>query len=76
MADADGKVMQLGGSPVMERPLTAASGTSWRVDRFDFRTPADAKQVRICLKVNGGVPARLAVDWFEVLAVDIPADAE
>jgi hypothetical protein len=76
MADADGKVMQLGGSPVMERPLTAASGTSWRVDRFDFRTPADAKQVRICLKVNGAVPARLAVDWFEVLAVDTPADAE
>jgi hypothetical protein len=76
MADADGKVMQLGGAPVMERPLTAASGTSWRVDRFDFRTPADAAQVRICLKVNGAVPARLAVDWFEVLAVDAPEGAE
>lgn len=73
MADDAGKVMQLGGAPVMERPLTTASGTSWRVDRFDFRTPADARQVRICLKVDGKVPARMAVDWFEVLAVDEPA---
>lgn len=70
MADADGKVLQLGGAPVMERPLTTASGTSWRVDRFDFHTPPDAKQVRICLKVDGKVPARMAVDWFEVLSVD------
>lgn len=76
MADADGKVLQLGGSPVMERPLTVASGTSWRVDRFDFRTPADAAQVRMCLKVNGTVPARLSVDWFEVVAIEPPAGAE
>lgn len=69
MAGLDGRVMQLGGSPVMERPMTTASGTSWRVDRFEFRTPPDARQVRLCLKVDGGVPARLAVDWIETLAL-------
>ena len=69
MAGPDGRVMQLGGSPVMERPLTTASGTSWRVDRFEFRALPDAREVRLCLKVDGDVPTRLAVDWIEVLAL-------
>lgn len=69
-ADADGDVLRAGGVPLAERPLQTASATGWRVDRFDTRPPAGAAQVRLCVKVEGARPARLAVDWLELVGVD------
>lgn len=69
-ADADGAVLRLAGVPLADRPLRAGSATSWRVDRFDFRPPPAASKVRMCVKVEGRRPARLVLDWLELLAVE------
>ncbi|MFZ5481561.1 MAG: glycosyltransferase family 39 protein [Myxococcota bacterium] len=65
MADAEGNVKKLLDQPVMERPLQTATPTTWRVDRFDFRTD-DAAKVRLCAKLEGRVPAAAYVDWIEI----------
>jgi hypothetical protein len=66
MADAEGNVKKLLDAPVMERPLQTATPTTWRVDRFDFRTGEDVAKVRLCAKLEGKVPAAAYVDWLEI----------
>jgi mannosyltransferase len=65
LADAEGNVKKLLDQPVMERPLQTATPTTWRVDRFDFRT-TDAAKVRLCAKLEGKVPATATIDWIEI----------
>ncbi len=69
LADAEGNVKKLLDQPVAERPLQTATPTTWRVDRFDFRT-ADAAKVRLCAKLEGKVPAAATIDWLEIAKVD------
>ncbi|MES2641959.1 MAG: glycosyltransferase family 39 protein [Myxococcota bacterium] len=69
LADAEGNVKKLLDQPVMERPLQTATPTTWRVDRFDFRT-TDAAKVRLCAKLEGKVPATASIDWIEIAKVD------
>ncbi len=69
MLDAVGSPMRVAGTLVMERPLTTTRSVPWRVDRFDVRTATGAAQVRPCLRVEGSVPARWAVDWIELSQV-------
>jgi hypothetical protein len=69
MADAEGTVKKVLDQPVAERPLQTATATSWRVDRFDFRT-TDAEKVRLCVKLEGKVPATATLDWIELSKVD------
>jgi hypothetical protein len=69
LADAEGNVKKLLDQPVMERPLQTATPTTWRVDRFDFRT-TDAAKVRLCAKLEGKVPATATIDWIEIGKVD------
>lgn len=69
MADADGNVKKVLDQPVAERPLQTATPTSWRVDRFDFRT-TDAAKVRLCAKLEGKVPGAATLDWLEIASVD------
>ena len=69
LADAEGNVKKLLDQPVAERPLQTATPTTWRVDRFDFRT-VDAQKVRLCAKLEGKVPAVATIDWLELAAVN------
>lgn len=69
LADADGNVKKVLDQPVAERPLQTATPTSWRVDRFDFRT-VDAAKVRLCAKLEGKVPAAATIDWLEIAKVN------
>ncbi|MDP2315272.1 MAG: glycosyltransferase family 39 protein [Pseudomonadota bacterium] len=69
LADAEGNVKKLLDQPMMERPLQTATPTTWRVDRFDFRT-TDAAKVRLCAKLEGKVPATASIDWIEIGRVD------
>lgn len=72
MLDAEGHPLRVAGNPVMERALTTTRAVPWRVDRFDVRTANDAEKVRVCLRVDGSVPARWSVDWMDVSVVSGP----